>query len=530
MNTDHNNARDDAAIVGALFLLALVLRVLAAYVLGPHVDEAESVLAARIVARDGVPLLPSGVLFLQGATLSVLLQPLLSWSPDPLALFPLRLPSALAGALAVPVLHALALALGAHRRTALFAGFALALDPASIEWSAHVRPYALLQLVSVGAILLWLRALDRSGWRWSAALATTLAFGVFTHIGVLLLVPPMVLLTWARGGPRARAPMVALLSIAVPFAVFLAMNMAFSVTTKGAATGPSFIGDHLLDLRRLLSPQLDAWRWLFPRSATRELLPPLLGAAAGVLVARRVLAPHPSRFGTLVTLALYTFPVVVVSCFTSDAQPRYLLHVQPLTWLLVGQALEELLRVRVPAAERIAARTLALSALVIVSAHLFDGLYARFARPEVDPSYQAALTWVAARQQTGEPVLSAMTAVAWLAPVPLADVRFLAGPEGGERALRYTRPGPDDARVDYWAGVPAVASTRALCAILDAHPGAWMVADAERLGAEWAFAGSFAKVILGSSELVYVGTDGGRVYRSHPRAAWTPSALAACEG
>src|SRR3712207_8563149 len=42
-----------------------------------HVDEAPSILAARMVAERGVPVLPSGVLYLQGAPLSYLLAPLL---------------------------------------------------------------------------------------------------------------------------------------------------------------------------------------------------------------------------------------------------------------------------------------------------------------------------------------------------------------------------------------------------------------------------------------------------------------------
>ena len=57
-------------VFGALLAGALV-RVAAAMTLGPHIDEAESVLAARMVAEGGWPIFPSGLVFLQGLTVPV---------------------------------------------------------------------------------------------------------------------------------------------------------------------------------------------------------------------------------------------------------------------------------------------------------------------------------------------------------------------------------------------------------------------------------------------------------------------------
>jgi hypothetical protein len=82
--------------------------------------------------------------------------------------------------------------------------------------------------------------------------------------------------------------------------------------------------------------------------------------------------------------------------------------------------------------------------------------------------------------------------------------------------------------VDYWAGVPAVASTPDLCAILDAHPGSWLVVDVERLRGEWALAGPVAEVVVGASTLAFQEPDGARVYRSLPRPEWMKPAVDAC--
>jgi len=56
--------------------MGLVLRMLSAVRLTPHVDEASSILAAHATAQHGWPVLPSGTVYFQGATLSWLLAPL----------------------------------------------------------------------------------------------------------------------------------------------------------------------------------------------------------------------------------------------------------------------------------------------------------------------------------------------------------------------------------------------------------------------------------------------------------------------
>src|SRR5690606_15397841 len=52
-----------------------ILRLIAAHTLTPHVDEGASLLAAHAVAERGFPILPSGTVYTQGATLSYLTAP-----------------------------------------------------------------------------------------------------------------------------------------------------------------------------------------------------------------------------------------------------------------------------------------------------------------------------------------------------------------------------------------------------------------------------------------------------------------------
>ena len=82
------------AVIAAGFLL----RFSAAQHLSSHVDEAASVMAAQMIAEKGIPLFPSGTLYLQGATISYLLAPAVKFGwGDYDNLLPLRLLSVLFG-------------------------------------------------------------------------------------------------------------------------------------------------------------------------------------------------------------------------------------------------------------------------------------------------------------------------------------------------------------------------------------------------------------------------------------------------
>src|SRR5436309_3125309 len=88
--------------VVALIALAFVLRLAAADQMPQHVDEGNMLLGIQTVADRGWPMLPSGVLYIHGATLSYLLAPLAKLGLlDYLHPLPMRVPSAIFGAVAV---------------------------------------------------------------------------------------------------------------------------------------------------------------------------------------------------------------------------------------------------------------------------------------------------------------------------------------------------------------------------------------------------------------------------------------------
>ena len=116
--------------VGITVIVGLLLRLTAAGRLTSHVDEAASVLAAHMVAEQGVPILPSGTVYLQGATLSYLLAPLVWLGKGGLGdLTWMRLVSVLAGTIAVYLGYRVALTATRDARAGLVTAVLIALDP-----------------------------------------------------------------------------------------------------------------------------------------------------------------------------------------------------------------------------------------------------------------------------------------------------------------------------------------------------------------------------------------------------------------
>jgi mannosyltransferase len=118
----------------------------------------------------------------------------------------LRLPSMLAGALAVPALALLGRALGGWRIGLLAAGL-LAISPYAVWYSQDAKMYALLTLLTPATWLALLAALrrDRPGWWLAYAALTAVSFGVHVVSGLVWLSQVLVvLLGWRRLGPARR--------------------------------------------------------------------------------------------------------------------------------------------------------------------------------------------------------------------------------------------------------------------------------------------------------------------------------------
>jgi mannosyltransferase len=117
----------------------------------------------------------------------------------------LRFPSAVAGAVTVPLAALLLRALGASTRLALIGAALLALSPLHLWYSQEARPYALLVCLGVGALVCFLRALvTQSVLAW-AGFALLASLAILTHLAGLVFVL-LAWMWWFVSRPRQTIP------------------------------------------------------------------------------------------------------------------------------------------------------------------------------------------------------------------------------------------------------------------------------------------------------------------------------------
>lgn len=541
-------ARPSAAALAAylpLMVLTVVvagcaIRILAAERLTPHVDEAASTLAAHAVVERGVPMLPSGTVYFQGATLSYLLAPF-SWlgfgGLDDLVV--MRSVSVVAGTIAVYLAYRLGLAVTDDERSGILAALFVAMDPLSVQWSGHVRMYGILQALTLAFVWLMVRALSNPTRGVVAAGVVVFWAAVFTHIEMALLWPAIALMTavvWRSRSWRVRRRLSLILgTTALAPMSLVALNdlLGSASVNPGGAKQPvlvSFVGDHLIAPLALL---FNVHRNFDPESLLRMnnavWYVPGIAVAAGTLAAAWCWRPRgdaaswrqrKQTLGVATLLCCYWFPVVGVGLFSLAPKERYLLHVH-----LVGYVLLAAVIVRIGSAGRDSRRSASLTStsargLGLGLAGLMVGLLAvgvvwRFAYPVVHADHVTATEYVVAHRAANEPVIVAFPAVAGLLIDDRDAIHFLAGSENESRAERLTRQ-TDDGLVDYWLGVDAVVSADRLETLLRDNPGAWVVVDRDRLGADWAYKGDIANTLTRWANLVYE-ADGGSLVFQVPR-------------
>lgn len=522
-------------LVGTALALGLLVRLAAAELLSPHVDEAASVLAARMVAEGGLPILPSGTVYLQGATLSYLLAPLVWLGQGELGdLTAMRFVLVAAGTATVYLGYRLGLAVTRDPRVGTLTAFLIALDPISVQWSGHVRMYGLLQAVAVALAWVFVRIVTGPATRGLlVGLVALFWLGIFTHIGTVLLWPGMALVAlwihrWRLLGAE-RGVTVALGACLLAPAALVGLNRALGSASVGASSSApspfvSFVGDNLLAPLARLELRLT---WANVQAIGRDstlawLIPFLIVACSGLLAWRGfVAAPEagrdPGRRRAVAALVLlYWGPVLVVGLLTVSPKERYLLHVHLLGYVLVA-AVAVGLAEGGPATlggwrRRVAAFGAA-GFVPVVLLGLVLGLTWRLRHPVVHPDHPTAMAYVAAHRAPGEPVIAALPAIAYLTLGSADDLLFLAGPEERPRAQRYTRRTGDGRLIDYWVGATSIVSPGQLCRTLREHPDAWLVVDRHRLGAGWAYAGPMADAIDAATVRAFEAPGGALVLR-----------------
>jgi len=517
-----------ATIVG----IGLMLRLFAAVRLSPHVDEASSILAAHATASRGWPDLPSGTVYFQGATLSWLLAPLVRLGYGDLDhLAAMRMVPVLAGCLTIYLAYRLAMAVTGNGPTALAMATFVALDPVSVQWSAHVRMYGLLQAITAGLAWAFITLLQRERSYWHALLVGLLCWlAVFTHVGASLLLPAMALaalLVHGRGAWRRPDIGLALGGGGLATLTLLGLNRLLGMASVAAREGEggkrmSFVGDNLLQPVAHLSGAVSVpdWSAVLRPSTITWLLPGLLVALATVGGGRVLLRERGTvRDAATCLLCLYWVPVLAVGILTASPRERYLLHAHLLGYLFLavlvtgwtGPAIRRVRsRRQEPAPIAWAMARLGMATLVLGTA-----LLVRLVNPVVHPDYHAAMAWVNAHHEPGEPIVLALPAAGYLAidPHERDDLAYLAGSEDQPRSQRYTRVTPEGDLVDYWIGAPAITTTAGLRAYLEANPDAWIVIDEERLHADWAYRGKVEQVLAQMTVVEFRARGGALVLR-----------------
>ena len=176
-------------------------------------------------------------------------------------------------------------------------------------------------------------------------------------------------------------------------------------------------------------------------------------------------------------------------------------------------------------------RLLAAVAVVFVAAILIydlSGLNALRTDPITGVDYVPIANYVAARHTPGEAILTALPAPAFLAVNSADDLIFLSSPIDRKRAQRYTRLTVDGRYLDYWTGADSVVDVAGLCNTLLTAPNVWVVIDASRLEADWAYLGPMADVITGLTYLQHYDESGSQVRRLAPLPARDPYAESIC--
>ncbi len=531
------------ALLAVTLMLGATLRLWAAIRLSPHVDEAASILAAHAVADRLLPILPSGTVYFQGYTLSLILTPFVWLNHGGLDdLHLMRLISVAAGTGAVYLTYRLAHTVTGRHTVAMLAAFFLAIDPMSVQWSGHVRMYALLQLIVVTL-----------GWAFAAAVQDGMSSrrvvtivilawaAVFTHVGAAIVVVALLgsIVVVYRMDALRRGPLWAamVLSGMAPVALLVANRLLApeSAVESGDATsaGLWFVGNSQVQLFGLFDhrsmgdfislverPQVDFWFVPMVIVASSSIL-------AGLVMSRRDPrgeAPYPALMnaaaGRFMLLTCW-LTIVAFLLFSNAVAGRYVLHIQPfgyilaaalLVWLVDMFAVEWSLPGIVPGV--LASGVIAALILLLLG----ERVAWRFEHPVINADYHAASRYVEEHHEPGQPVIVAL-------PPPLylgldeggrADIVFLAGPAGGARARDYSRVTPNDERVDYWVGAPTIQSPEELRQVLLRYPDAMVVVDWYRLTADGIYRGEIENVIREMTEPVYQGPGGVQVLQLAP--------------
>ncbi len=538
-----------------LVVVGFLLRLAVADRFPQHVDEGNMLLGIQTVANRGWPLLPSDVLYIHGATISYLLAPLAKLGLlDYLHPLPMRIPSAIFGAVAVYLTYLLGRAIAGMPGPALFAALLVAVDPLNVLWGGFARMYALLQVLILVATIVFLRALvvlddapsegERRARPWLIAFVVAFWLAIFTQVVAALLWPVFALVAIVLYGrtlfTSRRGLSVALVVSALAPVAFLALSTfvgygsSTSRAQKGSALGgdTGFLGDDALNFERILRPIPRGFLALYDNGLLSQLIPYVIAIVSGVALGRFVLSRRQAgeavdgrAIGIL--LVLFWTPMAAFAFFVDEQKPRYLLDVLPFGYVVVAAAAAALGSFRPAAATTIGTRwggrVVAVALAVLLLARDATGLWTldAWGTQQTQAGYGLALDYVATHRAPGD----------WAVVGSTPEAYLVLGDNGRELAYGgvLARPGSGKqtsaTKIDDWVGWSVLDTVPAICAYARDHPGSWFVLSNNRLAA----GKPTTDATVGVTAEQFHTADGYRALRVLPASQWNEQATRLCK-
>jgi 4-amino-4-deoxy-L-arabinose transferase-like glycosyltransferase len=493
------------AVALLLTLLAFALRLsyLTRFVF--HVDEFITMLAATIVARRGLPILPSGLFYDHGLLFSYL------------AAFFIRLlgfgeaiarwPSLLVSVLAIPLIYRAARDFFGSPIAGLVAALLLALDQEAILAGGRARMYALGQLfVLLAAIFLW-RGL-MAGNRRRDLLLFLLCYlcALYSHPATIVLCPAFIVAalpgslgSLKRHWRRLVVESLILLAVAV---LFLALGQALQIEgtaadeMDAAAQGTSTAWwSNFFAPSLVWEEELEKFYHFFEREYGVATLLALVALAPLLLRRWRRLTGADLASLYLAVLVFGTALEMGLLLAGTFRQTRYLLLFIPLLSLLAGQGaavggalLERLARRPLSPA----LKSLAALILLLLLAALTGPAALKAASQSGTGGYDTAFRYVGEHWSGGDKVMTVHPAASYLY---LQRCDFYINQETPK-----VIEGAGDQMIDRYTGAPWVSTVEELNRILAEEGRIWLVADDSRLGRR--FAPLFSQQIFAQMDIV----------------------------
>lgn len=467
-------------IVLALIVIAgMGLRLAYLLHVSPWTDEYYTMLAVKMTAEKGIPLLPSGWLYNKGLPF-IYSSAALAWLFK-FGLTVSRLPSLI---ISLPALL-LIFHVGQrwfNRRVGLVAALLLGLAPEAVAWGGQARMYALWQFCTLAAIYFLYEGLLRGGSRAvrvSGLLA--LAAAMLCHLRTLLTLPVLILgLVAAAWIGRKQEQVQVWRPKGVPWTELAALVLVV------ASLYISFVGQ---------APEgsgswdpAEALAWLNPLKmfadvvigAMQFLIQPYLivtvPALAGMLgLCLRLLRSKPERQDPiLLFLGIIVLGVVVEFSFVSPAViqvPRYVFDILPLYFLVVAHELDFFARSIADQLKGVPATAMGWAPLAFVLA-LFTGPSLSSVTGQVS-ALQPALEYVGEQWRPGDKIGAQQPVPAYLVLGRCDYFVALDYPFVWERG---------EGSVDPHLGLPSIDTAEGLRRIAGESPRLWLVVEERYAG------------------------------------------------